>query len=128
MLNCFMNGSTRLRSASTLTETTTKLRSLYVSYIFWTTGSSFLQGPHQVAQTFKRTTLPFSSDRRTLPPSEPTNSRSGKVGSDACCCAWAGAPANAKATTAARESWARRIRVSERAEESEYSVGTLRSG
>src|SRR6266568_2883850 len=75
-----MKGSMFLRLASTLTASTTKLRSLYLSYILWTIGSSIRQGPHQVAQTFNSTTLPLSCERRTAPPSAPANSRAGNGG------------------------------------------------
>ena|SRR3989442_1082623 len=127
ILNCFMKGTTRLRSASTLTATTTKFRSLYVSYIFWTIGSSCLHGPHHVAQTFKSTTLPFSCERRTLPPSDPTNSRSGKVGGD-CDPDGCARAAGARATAAARARRDERIRIIERSGTGDYSVAWLRSG
>src|SRR5438477_1258072 len=94
MLYRFMKGWTRLRSASTLTASTTKLRSLYLSYIRWTMGSSNRHGPHQVAHTFSRMTFPFNCERRMEPPSAPAISRSGKTGRASCCASAAGAPAS----------------------------------
>src|SRR6266542_4252439 len=123
MLLRFMNGSILLRSASTLTASTTKLRSLYLSYMRWTMGSSSLHGPHQVAQTFTRMTLPFNWERRIDPPSAPAISRSGKSGGGFS--ARAGAPAEASRTRPNRKG---SIIGRKRTSEIEYSaIHPLRS-
>src|SRR5712691_9103178 len=51
-------------------------------YLFWSatrSGTSAQQGPHQVAQKFRRSTLPREPARVTGFPSKPVNLKSGAV-------------------------------------------------